>query len=294
MSNISRNNTNGICTHTGSLHVIPQNIVVAIYIFILSFNIIGNTIVAIVVTFHRKMQTFTNWMILNLSLADLALGVVCIPLEIPLELNNGNWIYGKVICTLLYPLQTATVFASVFTLTVLSFSRYRAIVCPLYEQPRKTHAKIVIVVIWFASLIMVTPYMAVLQIDTDTDSECRKCGATWSSSAHFTYSIISFTLQYALPLLVMTITYSLVIYDVNFKKSSLERSWSRTSAVVCRENRKLTKLLVALALIFFVCGLPFQMVVFIIPEFFRSCSSRCCCCLLYVSTVEFSSQPHSI
>ena len=64
--------------------IIGPNVVVAIYTSILSLNIVGNTIVAVVVILHRKMQTFTNWMILNLSFADLALGMFCILLEIPL------------------------------------------------------------------------------------------------------------------------------------------------------------------------------------------------------------------
>ena len=123
MNDSSGNETVGTCTDPTTRHVLPESLVVTIFVLILSLNIIGNVIVVAVIVFHRKMHTFTNYMIFNLSVADLALGVLCIPLEIPLELNGGNWVYGGTVCTLLYPLQTATVFASVFTLVVLSCSR---------------------------------------------------------------------------------------------------------------------------------------------------------------------------
>ena len=254
-------------TNATSHNLIPHNVVVTIYVIILTFNIIGNTIVATVVILHRKMQTFPNWMILNLSFADLAVGVLCIPLEIPLEMNGGNWIYGGFICALLFPLQTATVFASVFTLMVLSTSRYYAIVRPLSPQPRTCHAKISIVVIWALSFVLVTPYMAALETHEDISHNTTTCKPTWSTTTNETYTMFNFLLQYAIPLLVMSVAYALVIRDVSYKQHSRERSWSRQDVVVRRENKKVTKLLIVLTMTFVVCGLPFQIVGFTVDMF---------------------------
>ena len=66
------------------------------------------------------MRTFTNCLILNLAVADLSVALICIPLEIPLELNGFVWIYGNTFCMMFYPLQSATIFASAFTLGKLT------------------------------------------------------------------------------------------------------------------------------------------------------------------------------
>ena len=132
-------------------------------------------------------------------------------------MNGYDWIYGDLICTLLYPLQTVTVFASVFTLVVLSCSRYYAIVHPFSAQPRKVHAKVLIVTIWVVSFLLGTPYMTTLQVSHDKNTGSNECKATWSSSAERTYTWVNFVLQYALPLTVMSIAYSLIVYDLNFK-----------------------------------------------------------------------------
>ena len=103
-------------------------------------SVVGNMFVVVVILLERKMKTFTNWMILNLAVADLAVGLFCIPLEIPLELKH-KWLYGKVFCKLFYPLQSSIVYASVLTLAVTSCSRYYAIAFPFRPQPTARHAR---------------------------------------------------------------------------------------------------------------------------------------------------------
>ena len=92
------------------------------------------------------MQTYTNLMILNLAVSDLAVTVFCIPLDIPL-LVEEKWIYGKVFCSLYYPIGSAQLFSSVFTLVNLTYVRFYAICYPFNEQPSMVHAKVTIIII---------------------------------------------------------------------------------------------------------------------------------------------------
>ena len=107
-----------------SCHLIPDVAILAVYLTIILCNFAGNTIVASIILMKRKMQTFTNYMLLNLCIADLAIGLFCMSMEIPMEIHPHKWIYGPWFCRLLYPIQTATVYASVLTLVALSCSRY--------------------------------------------------------------------------------------------------------------------------------------------------------------------------
>ena len=88
------------------------------------------------------------------------------------------------------------------------------------------------------------------------------CGATWSSSTNTTYTMMNFVLQYAVPSVVMSLTYFFIIYDVNKK-----REYDTTHQQVQRENKKLTKLSIVLTVTFMVCGLPFQIVGFMFDMF---------------------------
>ena len=139
-----------------SRYVLPVHVIIFALVLILLISFVGNSIVALVIIRKRKMKTFTNWLILNLAVADLSVALICIPLEIPLELNNFTWIYGSALCKALYPLESMTIFASAFLLVGLSCSRYWAIVYPFKKQPTLTMAKTIVLLIWFTSFVLVT------------------------------------------------------------------------------------------------------------------------------------------
>ena len=94
-----------------------------LYIVIFLISVIGNSMVCLVILRRRKMKTVTNYFILNLGIADLALTCICIPFDIPVQEMQYHWPYGSFMCKVLYPLQTLTLFAAVYTLTVVSLVR---------------------------------------------------------------------------------------------------------------------------------------------------------------------------
>ena len=97
MLNWTSSNTNRSLYNSPSLlhsgYVIPVPVIIFTLVVILLVSLIGNSIVVLVIKKKQKMRTFTNCLILNLAVADLTVAVICIPLDIPLELNNFRWIY---------------------------------------------------------------------------------------------------------------------------------------------------------------------------------------------------------
>lgn len=120
-SNLTENHGNNNNKMAFGYHI-PMQIVVTLLIILFLVNFIGNVIVVLIIAKKRRMQTFTNWLLMNLAIADLSVAVICIPLEIPIEIK-GYWIYGRVFCKIFFPIQTMSIYGSVFTLVVLSFSR---------------------------------------------------------------------------------------------------------------------------------------------------------------------------
>ena len=231
-------------------HVI---VMVAFLIIIMVVALCGNLIVVVVVTKKRRMQTFTNWMILNLSIADLWVALLSIPLEIPMELNNGVWIYGKTFCSIFYPLQTSSVYGSVFTLVALSFSRFWAIVKPFNRQPNILVAKILIVIIWICSFVVVIPYMSVLNYSEDSNGK-QTCEEKWTDKQRRTYTIAIFLFQYVFPLTIISMAYIYIIRELCYRKKADNNNCRRKQ----QETKKVVKLLCIITLTFAVCVLPYH------------------------------------
>ena len=235
----------------GGYHLVSMPVVVAMLIIIMLIILIGNSIVVLIITKKRRMQTFTNWLLLNLAIADLSVAVICIPLEIPIEIH-GKWIYGRVFCHIFYPIQTASIYGSVFTLVVLSLSRYWAITKPFRTQPNVRFAKIMIGVIWFLSVIFVIPYISILRYDEENG-----CRETWTEDQRRIYTVAIFVFQFVLPLFIMSLAYCYVVYELSYRAQASDAMLA-VNKKKQTENKKVVKLLVIITVSFFFCILPYH------------------------------------
>ena len=214
--------------------------------------------------------------------------------------------YGEIGCNLLYPIQTATIYVLVFTLVVLSCSRYLAIVHPYRPLPTTSHlAKSVLIAIWISSLVLVVPYAASLKLNDET-----KCVEIWTpfqakvgftmilhemyvlfsllwiscllqelkisqfiaygfllhylrTGAHFDnytpsniqmFTIVTFGLQYLIPIILIALAYTLIVYDVNHPRN--QNLPQHIKQMKQKENTKITRLAISVSIAFAVCLLP--------------------------------------
>ncbi|XP_066920947.1 galanin receptor 2a-like [Clytia hemisphaerica] len=260
-ANSSGNNTDEFDEYAGGggYHLVSMPVVVAMLILIMLIILIGNSIVVLIITKKRRMQTFTNWLLLNLAIADLSVAVICIPLEIPIEIQN-KWIYGSVFCHIFYPIQTASIYGCVLTLVVLSFSRYWAITKPFRTQPNVRFAKIMIGVIWILSVIFVIPYISILRYD-----EANGCRETWTDDQKRIYTVAIFVFQFVLPLFIMSVAYCYIVYELSFRTQASDAMLA-VNKKKQTENKKVVKLLVIITASFFFCILPYH-VMGLVSEF---------------------------
>lgn len=225
-----------------------------LYVTIFLISATGNSLVCIVILRKREMKTVTNYFILNLAIADLTLTCICIPFDIPVQEMNYAWPYGAFMCRVLYPLQTLTLFASVYTLTALSLSRYWAIVHPLKKQLTTAHAKLIIFVIWLISVIIVSPYVAV-SMERKTNNGTPRCEEVWDGggSGSKVYTVFLFVFQYLLPLSIIACAYSCIGADLRRRARNENRQLQDMQA---EETRKIGRMLRVVTTIFGVCVLP--------------------------------------
>ena len=77
---------------------------ISLYTLIFVLAIVGNTLIIVTLVQNRRMRTVTNVFLINLSISDLLLAVLCMPFTlIPTLLQN--FIFGKVMCVLIRYLQ---------------------------------------------------------------------------------------------------------------------------------------------------------------------------------------------
>jgi len=249
--NSSMTNWNAATTQDSELMTADlRALKLTLYVIIFLVSAVGNSLVCTVILRRKKMKTVTNYFILNLAIADLTLTCICIPFDIPVQEMNNKWPYGALLCKVIYPLQTSALFASIYTLTAVSLSRYWAINHPLRQQLTIKNAKWIIFGIWIASLISVTPYTSVLK----KNDESGQCDENWpSASARKTYTACLFVFEYLFPLTVIAGAYVSIGWELARRARNGNRYLQDLQA---DEAKKVVRMLKVVTLMFAVCVLP--------------------------------------
>ena len=194
-----------------------------VYLLIFTVSSLGNCAVVGVVLKSRLMRSLAgNILILNLALCDFLTPFISIPFDLAVE-EKGEWLYGETMCRIMWPAATLTTTSSSLTLAVIAFERYRSLMHPFKNRLTITQVKRAILGIHASSLLVVIPYVLVLDVD-----EGEQCGEVhWPHSTatvlRQTYTVTLFTVQYLAPLFFMVCIYSLT-------SSSLVTSTERARA----------------------------------------------------------------
>ncbi|XP_024243371.1 somatostatin receptor type 2-like [Oncorhynchus nerka] len=221
-----------------------------LYLVVCIVGLAGNTLVIVAVLKLDKMASATTVYIFNLALAD-ALFMVGLPF-IAIQNFQNHWAFGDLACKLVMVLDGINQFTSVFCLTVMSIDRYMALVDPLrfarWRTPRR--AKIVSGFLWLFSLLPVLP-MAIHF--SARDGLCTVDPHVTSDSWWLAFLSYTFVLGFALPSLVMTVSYTALVVTLRTHRCQAS---SPSQESHCLETQ-VTKMVVAVVLVFGVCWLPF-------------------------------------
>ena len=196
---------------------------ITLYVLIFVLGCIGNSLVAIVIIGAKDMRTPPNFLILNLALCDFLTPALGIPFDFALEESKYIWPFGRVMCKVLWPLQTAFSTSSSLTLAVISLERFKTLSKPFAE--RITACKVVsfVVAIHALSLSLCIPYFFALDYNDSKSS----CDESWPSVGfRQAYTIVLCLCEYLFPLITMCIAYLLIYRSL---RSNLLRLMSRDS-----------------------------------------------------------------
>lgn len=216
MNNSTNNNTMLHPDATVSfLSTIPS---IALFV-ILIISIAGNTFLIITIVSKqsatKKPFNFIDKLTVQLAVLDIVLVLVSIP-EMLIWETYGSFKFGPVGCKIVHPLSTYAVTAEVMTLLLIAYERLKVTQSKTYRiHSGKRQSHMFMALVHVVSIIIVIPYVVVLNYKRQVDGPGYMCGETWLIHQRRLYTLALFLAHYGVPAPLM-----IAFYYVAFRRIS--------------------------------------------------------------------------
>ncbi|XP_038066518.1 histamine H2 receptor-like [Patiria miniata] len=212
-------------------------------------GVLGNLLVCFVILRVKFLHTMTNYLLVNLAVADMLSCLICIFKGLIYNEDCKIIDYvpttfgGKVFsCRFLQShfLEWALSYASAYNLCVVTFERYVALVHPL-QYARKltaTRMKTLIALIWVMSFLFPLPFVFVLKPSNDPYLACSKMEYQ-DDTLQILFGVYTFLSSYLLPLTLMSWAYYKIHVTLKRQAKALNLQHARAAAydlVIARQR----------------------------------------------------------
>ncbi|XP_042539238.1 adenosine receptor A3 isoform X1 [Dipodomys spectabilis] len=236
-------------------------IYITMEIFIGFFATVGNVLVIWVVKLNPSLQTTTFYFIVSLALADIAVGLLVIPVAIVVSLGIEMFFYS---CLLMTSVLLSFTHASIMSLLAIAIDRYLRVKLTIRYRRVTTQRRIWLALglCWLISfLVGLTPMFGWHVKRTSSDFQnvtTIKC--TFPSVMSMDYMVFfSFFTWIFIPLLVMCAIYLDIFYIIRNKLSQNLSGFKEPGSFYGREFKTAKSLFLVLFL-FALCWLPLSII----------------------------------
>ncbi|EDO38619.1 predicted protein, partial [Nematostella vectensis] len=218
------------------------------------FAIVGNITVCLVPVRHRRMRTFTYYLITNLAVSDI-FTMLCLPPLLVYEFQ-GSWNMGSVMCKLVNPALTMFGLVTTNTLVAIAIDRFIALVFPFTRRPERKETILVVSLSWLVAFASVLPSFGARTLVERAPAVvyCEEIfpGKTPEEKQVFAkgYSIFLYLLNNALPILIISCLYIIIILKL--------KGISLLSKQKHDREKKFTQMLLSVVVVFILCYVPVQ------------------------------------
>jgi len=220
-----------LTTHDYEKRSVPE--IVAVLVVVVALSLVtsaGNLLVIISFKVDAQLQTVSNYFLLSLSVADLTIGLVSMPLY-SVYLLMGYWPLGHVVCDAWLCLDYTMSNASVANLLVISFDRYFSVTRPLTYRVRRTsgRAAAMIAGAWVVSALLWTPWIiAWPHLEGGRTVPPLECYVQFLKTNKY-FTIMTATAAFYLPVLIMTVLYFRIYRETEKRQKGLAELQGGTS-----------------------------------------------------------------
>ncbi|KAM4841595.1 galanin receptor type 1 [Thomomys bottae] len=194
---------------------------------IFALGVLGNILVIAVLARRPpgRARSATGLFILNLSVADLAYLLFCIPFQAAVY-ALPTWVLGAFVCSFTHFFFTVSMLVSVFTLAATAVDRYLAVVharrSAALRAPRR--ALLGVGFIWALSLAMASPVAYHQRLVHHEPGNQTFCWDQWPNKLHKrAYVLCTFVFGYLLPLLLICFCYAKVLNHLHKKLKNMSK-----------------------------------------------------------------------
>ncbi|CAH1155779.1 unnamed protein product [Phaedon cochleariae] len=186
----------------------------------------GNLLVIVSVMRHRKLRVITNYFVVSLALADMLVAIWAMCFNFSVEVTGGQWIFGYFMCDVWNSLDVYFSTASILHLCCISVDRYYAIVQPLDYPLIMTNVRLVfmLALVWCSpALLSFLPIFMEWYTTTEHLEFRRNNPDICSFSVNRTYSVISSSVSFWVPGMVMIFMYYRIYVEADRQERMLYR-----------------------------------------------------------------------
>ena len=203
------------------------------------FTLIGNLMVMGAFYRDRRINSkIANWYIVNMSVADFAVGCSSLILSIIWTLK-GSWLFGEILCKIYLFVDYVTFTVPVCTIICISLDRYWLVTKKLNypKYATKTKAVMFIVSMWTFCIVYygIVTY-AWISITGFEDIIDYSYNCELEATYNFPFQLFMIAFFFILPLLIIA-TLNLIIYLNIYRRS---RGFVQTKPVAAQSGQELT------------------------------------------------------
>ncbi|XP_078376171.1 QRFP-like peptide receptor [Oculina patagonica] len=237
------------------------------YCLILVISLVGNTLIGIIVYKTKAMRKTTNFFIVNMAMSDLLFTIFSFP-RVLAALFVDSWLIGgllgQALCKLHVFFSDISSVVSVQSFVLIAVERFGAVLFP-FRSPL-INSKLcffLIPVTWIVAMTTQFPYLLAHRVVKYQGK--LMCAREWNEvfgeSSSYAYYVLSVVVTFIyIPLVLMTILYSIIVLKLKSQTIPGEQSVSAGQQRVRRE-RNVLKMAIAIVLGFAVCWLPYSIIV---------------------------------
>uniref|UniRef100_A0A1I8IXZ2 G_PROTEIN_RECEP_F1_2 domain-containing protein n=1 Tax=Macrostomum lignano TaxID=282301 RepID=A0A1I8IXZ2_9PLAT len=113
---------------------------------VILLTVVGNILVILAVFTYRELRQAQNFLIVSLACADMAVGLLVLPLQVKVYLTNDVWLLPDIVCTVFTTSDIFFCTASILNLAAIAVDRYCAIKYPILYASKRTMTTVLIMI----------------------------------------------------------------------------------------------------------------------------------------------------
>ncbi|KAF2358184.1 G protein-coupled receptor rhodopsin-like [Trinorchestia longiramus] len=187
---------------------------------------VGNLMVLNALFNSRRCKSRINLMILNLSLADMIVTFVFLPIEMIWHITI-QWPFGEIGCKIHKFFSAFGFYTSSMILVCISLDRYFAVLHPLKVNDAQRRGKIMLFFAWIISAYISLPQTIMFSVQSHpyrpSFIQCVSFGFfEGMPSAKMLYTVLCIFFLYFLPLAIILIAYTRIIMEISKKSKETQ------------------------------------------------------------------------